>query len=120
MDSQAAGRNVTYRDLKRALTQLGLTEAPAPGYLVYEDSARDLVVVLPPLPDTDPVRPVHLSTARWTVVEGGVTDAATFEELLLPAAPRPKARTRSADAPPVTRRLARRRPATAAKQAETN
>ena len=118
--NRVAGRVITYGMLKKTLIRLGLIEIMAPGYLVYEDKARDLVIVLPTLPDSDPVRPVHFSTARWTVVEGGIADAVTFEKLLVPPAPRPKARTRSAGDPTPARRLARRRPAAEARQAEAN
>ncbi len=120
MDSNIAGRTVTYGMLKRALSRLGLIEIMAPGYLIYEDKDRDAIIVLPTVPDSDPVRPVHFSTAQWTVVQKGIADEATFEKLLVPTAPRSKARTRSTDAPPATRRLARRRPTAAMKPAEAN
>ncbi len=92
---------VTYGALKKALLKLGFTESAAQTHLLYENTNSGAVVLLPKVEDDQQSQPVHLLTARWTAVEMGLTDAATFDRMLSVNERRSKARLQT------TPRLAR-------------
>lgn len=90
---------VTYRTLKKALMSLGFKETVTETHLLYENAESGAVVLLPQVEDDQQAQPVHLLTARWTVVEMGLTDAASFDALLLENGGRSKARLRTTTHP---------------------
>ncbi len=78
-----ATRTVTYQQLQHALERLGFTETFRSGnHVTFTHAASGAIIVLPGSQAGEEARPIYLLTARRTVVENGLADEETFEDLV--------------------------------------
>jgi hypothetical protein len=74
---------VTYRGLDEVLRSLGFSvREPEQGTRVYRHAETGALIVLPILPDADPVLPRHLVGARMTLDGFGIADPLEFASRL--------------------------------------
>ncbi len=84
-------RTFKYGELAQALSALdfeehtGKTDLGIP-YRAFYNPAYDALIMLPNMPDDNPLEPVHLRTAEKTVEGRGVAYSETFFKLLRDAA----------------------------------
>ena len=76
-------RALTYGDLERFLARIGFeAEQSHPEYLLLRHARPEVLIVLPARPERDPVDGAHLLAVRTHVLENGLLNEASFEQLL--------------------------------------
>jgi hypothetical protein len=74
---------LNYGELEAMLGQRGFQSVQASGpQRVFENTAFDVLIVLPPLSTTDTARQHHLATVRKMVIETGIADGEVLDRLL--------------------------------------
>jgi hypothetical protein len=83
---------LNYKELNQILEHFGFQRTVREGFIVFANTEKDALIVLPKGTDTTIVSPAHLLATKVTVIGKAAADASSFDDMVNTVTAKPRTR----------------------------